>query len=294
MSAGSTAKGGGLRLSRRQALALAGAGATGLIIGGTTQRAQAHGTLAWHNEIWNQPTHYYNGSVNNSRTPDSFQYNAGFYSQLESWFAYYYSNTPGSWLNPSHLWLAGTHVDKSGSCAGMSGSCHSYARAIDFNYLYMTLSGSLQQAANCDYLWWNGQPSATKTMHRKRYWAFVAGLNYHFNAVLHYWFTPAYFSSAADYSHQTHVHADNGVSGSGLSTFNGTTSRSVQTFTIQSCLTYIWNIPVGLDGYYGNQTSTAAGTALSRIGRSGSLTNADNWRAFLTESVRAGSGGYTP
>lgn len=294
MSAESTGQVRGLRLSRRQALALAGAGAAGLVIGGGTQRAQAHGSLISRNEIWNQPTHYYTGSINNSRTPDYFQYASGFYNQLESWFQFYYSNTPGSWLNPSHLWLAGTHVDKSGSCGGLSGSCHSYGRAIDFNYVYMTISGSLQQAANCDYLWWNAQSSTTKTLHRKRYWAFVAGLNYHFNAVLHYWFTPTYFSSAKDYSHQTHVHADNGVSGSGLSTFNGTTSRSVQTFTIQSCLTYIWALPVTIDGYYGNQTKTAAATALSRIGRSGYLTDAGNWRAFLTESVRAGSGGYTP
>ena len=90
------------------------------------------------------------------------------------------------------------------------------------------------------------------------------------------------------------MHADNGVSGSGLSTFSGTSSRSVQTYTIQSCLAYIWNIQVNVDGYYGTETKNAASQALARIGRSGFLTDASNWRAFLTESVRAGSGGYIP
>ncbi|MCI0686602.1 MAG: hypothetical protein L0Y54_05110 [Sporichthyaceae bacterium] len=284
----------GLVLSRRGALALAGAGAAGLLIRGTPG-AQAHGTLYWHNEIWSQPTHRYNGGTpNNGSTPTSFQYNAGFYSQVEAWLQYYYSNTPGSWLAPIHLWLSGTHVDKTGSCGGLSGSCHSYARAIDFNYVYMQLSGSTQQAANCDYLWWNAQSGSTKTTHRKRYWAFVASLNYHFRDVLHYWYTPTYFSAARDFSHQTHVHADNGVSGSGLSTFPGSSSRTVQNFAVQSCLTYIWNLPVTIDGYYGTNSKNAAATALSRIGRTGPLTNSANWRAFLTETVRAGSGGYTP
>ena len=100
MSAGSAGQDHGLWLSRRSALALVGAGAAGLVIGSGTQRAQAHGTLYWHNEIWGQPTHYYSGSVNNSRTPDSFQYNSGLYTQCENWFAYYYSNTPGSWPRP--------------------------------------------------------------------------------------------------------------------------------------------------------------------------------------------------
>ncbi len=274
-------------LSRRSALGLAGAAAAGLVIG-TAPRAAAHGTLVLRNEIWSQPTHYYNGSVDNNRTPTSFYYNPTTYAQAEEWFAYYYSQTPGSWLNPSHLWLNGVHVDK--------GGMHQYGRAIDFQYVYMTISGSLQQAFNGNWTWWHTQPNAS--VHRKRYWAFCASLNYFFNPVLHYWFTPDRFSDAKDYSHQSHVHADDGASGPGVEPgFVATSTRTVQTYNVQSCLVYIWNIGLprfGIDGSWGSETDGAVRLALSRIGRSGTITDISNYRAFLTESVRAGTGGYIP
>jgi hypothetical protein len=276
-------------LPRRSALGLAGAAAACLVVG-AAPRAAAHGTLVQRNEIWGQPTHYYNGSVNNSRTPTWFYYNPTTYTQAEDWFAYYYALTPGSWLNPSHLWLNGVHDDDD------KASMHLYGRAIDLQYVYMTINGSLQQAFNADYLWWRTTPSIVT--YRKRYWAFCASLNYFFNPVLHYWFTPDRFSDAKDYSHQRHVHADDGASGPGVEPgFVATSARTVQTYNVQSCLVYIWNIGLpryGIDGSWGSETDGAVRLALSRIGRSGTITNIGNYRAFLSESVRAGTGGYVP
>jgi peptidoglycan hydrolase-like protein with peptidoglycan-binding domain len=274
-------------LSRRSMLkttagALGGIGALGAA---GVALAPAASALTGHNEISGQKLHYYNGSVDNNRAATTFQFNETTYLQAERALEFYYSNSPGSWLKPMHLWLDGVYVDK----PGMHGS----GRAIDVSYIYMTVSGSISQTFNADWYWWRNQ--SNMSTYRKRYWGYVASLNRYFNPVLHYWYTPDNFSGAADYSHQRHVHYDDGTSGPGtLATFRASSSRNVQNYAVQSILTYIWGISVGIDGEYGPQTEAATRTALSRIGYSGLLTNATNWNAFLAESCRAGTGLYTP
>jgi hypothetical protein len=276
----------GLPLTRRSLLAMTGAVAGGLGAGvSLAPPASAHGTLMTANEIAGQRLHYYNGSVDNSRPATTFSFNPTTYNHAEAALNFFYVYTPSTWLRPMHLWLNGVHVDK--------GGMHQYGRAIDVAYIYNTIGGRLTQTFNADWYWWRNQ--SNMSTYRKRYWGYVASLNRFFNPVLHYWYTPDRFSSAVDYSHQRHVHYDDATSGPGLlATFTASSSRTVQTYTVQSCLTYIWNLSVTIDGYWGSQTDNACRTALSRINRSGTITNQSNYHAFLTESCEAGTGLYVP
>jgi hypothetical protein len=275
-------------LSRRSMLkrsAVVVGGVAAAAGGGVVLAPSASAALTTHNEISGQKLHYYNGSVNNSRAATSFRFNETTYLQAEKALDYYDANNPASWKKPMHLWLDGVYVNKPGK--------HGQGRAIDVSYIYTTINGSLSQVFNADYTWWRNQKNMTT--YRKRYWGYVASLNRFFNPVLHYWFTPANFSSAADYSHQSHVHYDDGTSGPGkLATFKASGSRNVQNYAVQSCLAYIWGISVGIDGEYGPKTEAATKTALKRIGRSGTLRDSANYGAFLAESCRAGTGLYTP
>jgi hypothetical protein len=286
-------------LSRRGLIGLAGAGAVGLLIAGLPQRADAHQPLVQYSEIWNQPTYTDSGGA------FSFWYNPTFYSLLEQWLEFYWGHTPVNWTTPMRVWSNGVHGDKAGSCGGGSvsktQSCHSFGRAMDFARLYMTVSGSLAQTVNVVYNTHNGQTGwkyytgTALTTARNRYWAFVASLNYHFADVLHYWFTPTYFSDAKDYSHEWHVHADNGVSGSGYSRFAPSTSvRKVQVFTVQSCLRYIWGQTPTMDGVWGPETERLSDAILANMGRSGHLTSSQaNWQAFLRAATLWGTGAQT-
>lgn len=273
-------------LSRRSMLkrsaAVVGGVAAG-VGGGVYLAPSASAALTSHNEIAGQKLHYYNGSVNNGRAATSFRFNETTYLHAEKALNYYDANN--AWGKPMHLWLNGVYVNKSGK--------HGQGRAIDVQYIYMTSGGKLIQTFNADWSWWRNQ--SNMSTYRKRYWAYVASLNRYFNPVLHYWFTPKYFSGAADYSHQSHIHYDDGISGPGsLATFKASGSRNVQNYMVQSCLTYIWGINVTIDGSYGPQTEKATKTALKRIDRTGTLKTSANYGAFLAETCKAGTGLYVP
>ncbi len=266
-----------------------GLGAAGLVIGGAP-RAFAHGgTVAWHNEIWNQATY-----LPDTGAAWGTYWDPTFYTRYENWLAYHWSNTPGNWLTPMRVWHGRVHDHSSGSS-----SWHYSGRACDQFNLDMTVSGVMTKVFDVKYKQgssgWYTQTGTTLATTRKRYWGTVAGLNYHFASVLHYWYTPAYFSAAADYSHQYHVHADNGISGNGYSVFApSTTSRRVQVFTVQSCLNYIWGYGTSVDGVWGPQSTTHSNDVLAKLGRTGSLTSSQaNWQAFLTAALRWGTGAQT-
>lgn len=264
-------------VTRRNALRLAGLGAAGVAVGSTSLEANAHGTLYWHDEIWDAPTLWDGTGV---RRGD--YYNATFYNQLESWLSLFYGGTPLNWVRPIYIRYAGVHADKSGSCAGMSGSCHSYGRAFDIRHIIVTNSstGSQMNVFNARYDQW--APGSSTTL--KRYWATVASFNYYFTYVIHYLY-------AADTSHRNHVHVDNSVNGSG-GTFS--TGRSTQVHSTQACLRYIWGYSTTIDGIWGPQTDSHSRAALSRIGLSGGLTSSSyNWQQFNYASLRFGTGRQT-
>jgi len=281
----------GRGLTRRQAVSLLGMGAAGLVFGGAAPRAFAHGgTTVSHNEIWGQPTY-----LPDTGAPWSTRWDEAFYLRYENWLGYHYANTPVNWLTPMRVWHGRVHDDGAGTS-----SYHYYGRACDQFNLDMTVSGTLTKVFDTKYKsgssGWKYLTGSALTTARNRYWGTVAGLNYHFAHVLHYWYTPVYFPNGAiDYSHEYHVHVDNSQSGNGFSVFAPSTSvRKVQVFTVQSCLNYIWGYPTSIDGYWGPQSTSHSNDVLAKLGRTGSLTSSQaNWQAFLTAALRWGTGAQT-
>jgi hypothetical protein len=276
-------------LTRRQAVGLAGLGAAGIVFGGGARRAAAHtGTVTWHNEIWSQPTYSPDTGARYSEDWDE-----AFYLRYEEWLHYHWLNTPSNWTTPMRVWHGRVHDHSSGS-----GSWHYYGRACDQFNLDMTVGGVMTKVFDAKFKQgssgWKYLTGTALSTARKRYWGTVAGLNYHFASVLHYWFTPVYFNTP-DYSHEWHVHADNGISGNGFSVFAPVSGvRKVQVFTVQSCLNYIWGYGTTPDGYWGSQTRTHSDDVLAKLGRTGSLTSSQaNWQAFLTAALRWGTGAQT-
>jgi hypothetical protein len=262
-------------ITRRTLLGAAGLGAAGAVIGLTGTPASA--ALPEYNEIWSAPLH-----MNGASSPAKQAFNQTFYNRLETWMSFYYSNSPGHWITPQKINHLGVYDPDPPT------SMHAQGRAIDLQNLYFTDSntGSLFKAFDCVWKsgtggWGNTQSGSTLTTTRKRYWAAVAGLSYHFRDVLHY---------AYNAEHYNHVHVDNSISGSANSTFS--TGSTAQVKMVQACLNHIWGYTaVTIDGGYGPQTTDYSNRALVRMGRSGYLTTSQtNWLEFCKASLRFGTG----
>ena len=285
----------GYTTSRRAMLALTALGAAGMVFAPTAVMAAEtavddtsgedtgaigadDGALAAcgatvypHSEIWGAPTYY-----EPTGTAASFRYNATFYNRLETWLAFWYANTPVSWLTPLRVWSYGCYVNRNDGCVSM----HNYGRAFDISRIYATVNGSLSRVFYARYDLWRTLTGSALTTTRKRYWATAASIHYHFKYVLTY----AYNSA-----HWNHIHMDNQVSGGGNSTFS-TGSRS-QIVHVQAVCTYIWGYATTIDGIWGPQTDGNSRRVLSRIGRSGGLTTSQtNWLEFNRTSTRFGTG----
>lgn len=260
-------------LSRRRAMRLAATGAVAsgaaLILGPATSAEAV--TLESHSEVWDQRT-YYEGTGRAT----SFQYNPQFYAQCETWLSFFYSHTPGAWWRPIELWCDGVYVNKDGM--------HGEGRAFDLTRIYVNWSGDRLQVCNARYdQWKEWSEGPLKAQTRKYYWGTVASLNYHFTYVIHY---------LKDEVHETHIHFDNQVSGSGLGTFS--TSRTTQVLSTQAILRYVFGYSTGIDGSFGPQTDSHSRDVLTKLGRSGGLTtSAANWRAFNEAGTLWGTGRRT-
>ncbi len=92
----------------------------------------------------------------------------------------------------------------------------------------------------------------------------------HFGTVLNYLYNRA---------HRDHFHIDDGTP---VKFSSQSTSRVL---FIQAALTYIHDIPVIIDGVYGQQTSTAIKDILARIGSSGKIETIATWKKFLLNSA---------
>jgi hypothetical protein len=281
--------------SRRTILAAGAVGTAGLVLGPVTRvladasvddtvgdvggsdsldtsDAACGATLITRSEIWNQPTWYDDASP----AAASFSYNATFYSRLETWLAFWYANTPASWLTPLRVYSLGAYSNRNDGCVSM----HNYGRAFDLTRVYATINGTLGRGMSARYNIWRTWTGADLTKIRKSYWGTAASLHYHFRHVLTYPYNT---------DHWSHIHIDNQVSGSGNSTFS--TASRAQVLHVQACLTYIWGYSTTIDGIWGPQTSGNASKALVRIGRSGSLTSSQtNWLEFNKATLRFGTG----
>jgi hypothetical protein len=256
-------------------LGAAALGAAGAAVGFGAAPASAHGTLAGHNEINSVPIYYVgSGEPGTNRTE---YFNPTFYSRLETWLGFYYLNVPIPWIGPMRVNHLGVHDDDD------STSMHYYGRAIDLSRYIFTDANTQTTFTgfDCRYNIWSGYTGSLLITTRKRYWAAVAGLNYHFKYVLHYFYNA---------EHHNHVHVDNEASGSGNSTF--TTGSSSQVYSVQAACRYIWGYSsIAIDGIWGPQTDSYSRQALTRIGRSGGLTTSQtNWLEFNKATLRFGTG----
>ena len=132
----------------------------------------------------------------------SFSYDAVFYSRLETWIQFFYSNTPYNWVTPAQIYSFGAYVNKPGY--------HGSGRAFDLSRIYLHVDGLWERVFNGRYDEWRSLAAGPLDLTRRRYFACAASINYHFRYTLTYLY---------DASHWNHIHMDNGVSGAGNSVF---------------------------------------------------------------------------
>lgn len=217
--------------------------------------------LATYNEIWGEKTYYEGNS-----SLFSFRSDPAFYRRMEAWLEYWYANTPVTWLRPLQVWSYGAYVNKPGM--------HGQGRAFDLTRIY---ASSVDGARK---LVFDGRHNVfgENSTWRKRYWATVASVFNYFDYTLTYKYNA---------QHNNHVHFDNAVSGTGLTSFK--TNSRTQVLSVQACCHYVWGIPTTIDGIWGSQTSNNSKKVLARIGRSGLITTKANWQAFNQETLKAGA-----
>ncbi|WP_432558311.1 twin-arginine translocation signal domain-containing protein [Granulicoccus sp. GXG6511] len=258
-------------LSRRRfltGLAAAGAlGVTGCTVPSfpdppTRERARCvpRAELARHGEIGAARLHY---DIDGEPRPVHFD--AGFHRQLESWWA--------DWRETSGLGDA-NRIDNFGAWIDGRGACDSWhhaGRAFDLGRIRR--DGDVLVSCREDV--WAG--TSDEPQRRRGYWALAAHLHIHFAHVLTYLF---------DAAHRNHIHLDNGLSGSGLSTFRP--GSRVQVQVVQASARWLFDEPVEITGRLDAETRRAAESVLDSLGLRGGLTSADNWHAYLRAAAGRG------
>ena len=195
------------------ALGLVGAGAAGIATAGP---ASAHGTITTYAAINGARTVY---EVNGALT--AWGYRPSFHDRLNSWLAFWNANTPSSYADASRVWGYGAHTDHRVTEA------HNNGRGFDLSRIY---TGSTRRFTARYDIWrtWSGSDLTTA---RRHYWATSASAHHHFRNVLTYLYNAG---------HHNHIHIDNLVSGTGLSTFSTASSAQVQ--HVQACCRYLWGL----------------------------------------------------
>ncbi|MDO5501491.1 MAG: hypothetical protein Q4F67_17620, partial [Propionibacteriaceae bacterium] len=112
---------------------------------------------------------------------------------------------------------------------------------------------------------------------RRGYRALEAHLHIHFAHVLTYLF---------DDEHRNHIHLDNGISGTGRSSFRS--GSRVQVHVVQATARWLFDEPVEITGRLDASTRRAAEGVLASLGRRGGLSSADNWHAYLRAAIPRG------
>lgn len=143
---------------------------------------------------------------------------------------------------------AGTWVDKPGF--------HGFGQAIDVDGIFWTKRDFVTLDYPSDPVFYLG----VEAIFRK-----------HFGTVLNYLY---------NIDHRDHLHIDDGTEVAFYSY-----SRSRVLF-LQAALTHVFDIPVYIDGIYGNQTETAAKEALERIRSSGNIKNKRTWKMLLSNIAK--------
>ncbi|MFC7620990.1 hypothetical protein [Microlunatus sp. GCM10028923] len=249
-----------MTLSRRALLGCAGL--AGLAAAGCTDVGRERptcvraGELTGHEDLGGAPLIY--EIDERGRT---FRFDDAFHDRLIDWLGFFRSETG---VEFDELRTYGSWTDGEPRCS----SWHNAGRAFDLARLRS--GGRDLMSARYD-LWGGSAPAATL----RRYWATAASLHHHFADVLTYLF---------DDAHRNHLHVDNGVTGTGLSTFRGGASR-VQNHAVQAICTYVWGQPAPLDGEWAEPTRSVVTKITSELGVGGDLTDDKTWREFLRAST---------
>jgi hypothetical protein len=139
------------------------------------------------------------------------------------------------------------------------------------------------RALDLDGIFWRDKTFVTlfdgfQGRDRRFYLAIESVLRMHFGQVLNYDFNSA---------HHDHFHIDDVLPG-----FRQ--SSKTATFFVQNALTFVLGQRVGRDGTFGSETAGAIGRVLDGLGISGSITNLNVWRQFLTAIARTVFTNATP
>ncbi len=139
---------------------------------------------------------------------------------------------------------AGAYVDKPGY--------HGQGRAVDIDAIFWVQHDFVTLNYNADGVLYLGIEAVVRK---------------HFGTVLNYLYNA---------SHRDHLHVDDGTEVD----FH-TSSRSRVLF-LQAALTHVFELPVMIDGIYGNQTAGAVAEALRRVGSTGNIENRQTWKKLLS------------
>lgn len=197
-------------------------------------------------------------------TRQAMRFQQGFHGQLERWLADW--NKTSRYGGVREVWSYGAYVPKD--------DCHSWhaeGRAFDISRLR---SGN-KLLVSCRTDLWNEVDPARRVQLERRYWTLAASLHLHFAYVLTHHF---------DDLHRNHIHVDNGVSGSRMSTFDR--QSRVQNQAVQAICLSLWGRPGEVTGAW-EDTRTIASPVLADLGIS-DLRKQATWQAFLRASVARG------
>lgn len=292
-----------LRLTRRGALVLGGAGVVG--VGGLGLAVQAlGGPVSVADRVTRPPDASLPGGSPSCVAPDalgstgqlrgtplvydesgdrtSFRFEPGFRARLEAWLPRHASAsglgvpaqvwTLGSWVagDPGGTGVAadGT-VDTAGGCR----SWHNAGRAFDLTRL---VDGAGTVVVSARYDLWSRFTGAELETARQRYWRTVAGLHRDFDSVLTYLYNDL---------HHTHVHIDDGrMAGTGGSLFRA--GSRVQVQAVQAMCSFVWGRPVETTGAWDSPTREATAGVLAQIGVGEALTDGVTaWHGFLDATL---------
>ena len=199
-----------------------------------------------------------------SRRATTFWFDPGFHSQLTDW-AKALPESLGK--EPDQLRTYGSWISGAGQC----GSWHNSGRAFDLAQIRL-VGGQL---VSCRYDLWRDERGTALERRLQAYWRVAASLHLRFAYVLTYLY---------DARHLNHIHVDNGRSGEEWSTFS--TRSRVQVQAAQAMATHLWGREVPITGRWDRTTRSATDAILSGLDVSGSLTEPEAWRGFLTEASR--------
>lgn len=187
----------------------------------------------------------------------SMRADAGFVGQLNAW-AKDWASLSG-YGRITELWSYGAFTDK-------CGSWHQVGRAFD---IARVKHG--RRLVSCRFDAW--QPGSRQQL--RDYWRLAASLHLHFAYTLCYPY---------DAAHANHIHIDNSISGTALSTFDS--GSRVQVQLVQQACRHVHGVDAPSTEVFDDVTRDAVRAVQRTRGLSRPLADAEGWRSFLRATAK--------